>query len=85
MRTTPQTPSISAHETWSTPRSSLLLFVGQNAVSGITSLGVIVYGCRVAMLRVEPCGLSEGLGYMVPRLRGTALGWFHRAAITLGS
>ncbi|EEF34888.1 conserved hypothetical protein [Ricinus communis] len=33
-------------------------------------------------LRVDPCGLGEGPGSMGPRAEGTALGWFHRAAIT---
>ncbi|PWA92643.1 hypothetical protein CTI12_AA039790 [Artemisia annua] len=32
--------------------------------------------------RVGSCGLSEGLGHLVPRVEGNALGWFHRAANT---
>jgi len=30
-------------------------------------------------------GLSEGLGFFGPKLKGTARGWFHRAARTFGS
>ncbi|GJT77521.1 sister chromatid cohesion protein PDS5-like protein isoform X1 [Tanacetum coccineum] len=32
--------------------------------------------------RVGPWGLSEGSGFLVPRVEGNALGWFHRAANT---
>ncbi|PWA74316.1 F-box domain, FBD domain, Leucine-rich repeat domain, L domain-like protein [Artemisia annua] len=32
--------------------------------------------------RVGPCCLSEGSAYLVPRVEGNALGWFHRAANT---
>ncbi|GKA32956.1 hypothetical protein Tco_0719323 [Tanacetum coccineum] len=43
-------------------------------------------GCNIwlarSKFRVGPCGLSEGFGYMVPRVEGNALGWFYRAAKT---
>lgn len=32
--------------------------------------------------RVGPGGLSEGFGFLVPRVEGNALGWFHRAVKT---
>ncbi|PWA68828.1 hypothetical protein CTI12_AA304960 [Artemisia annua] len=32
--------------------------------------------------RAGLCGLSEGSSHMVPKVGGTALGWFHRAATT---
>nr|GFB69917.1 F-box domain, FBD domain, leucine-rich repeat domain, L domain-like protein [Tanacetum cinerariifolium] len=32
--------------------------------------------------RVGPWSLSEGSGFLVPRVEGNALGWFHRAANT---
>ncbi|KVH95780.1 hypothetical protein Ccrd_002162 [Cynara cardunculus var. scolymus] len=43
-------------------------------------------GCKIWLARSKfgagPCGLGEGLGFMVPKVEGNALGWFHRAAKT---
>ena len=43
------------------------------------------YLARPFQVQVERgglCNLSEGSGYWVPKVEGTALGWFHRAAKT---
>lgn len=40
------------------------------------------YWSARSKLRVELRDLGEGLGYVVPRVEGTASGWFHRAATT---
>ncbi|KAK3038733.1 hypothetical protein RJ639_028340 [Escallonia herrerae] len=43
------------------------------------------YWLAHSKLRAGPCDPSEGMGYVVPRDRGKASGWLHRAAITLRS
>ncbi|CAL9188114.1 unnamed protein product [Musa hybrid cultivar] len=47
-------------------------------------LVTIVYkpGLPVPSQVAEPCGLGEGLCFMVLRAEGTASDWLHRAAIT---
>ncbi|KAI8005929.1 hypothetical protein LOK49_LG07G02132 [Camellia lanceoleosa] len=47
-------------------------------------IGLVLLICWAVLskLRAEPCRASEGLGCVVTKVGGTALGWPHRAAIT---
>ncbi|CAL5406574.1 unnamed protein product [Camellia sinensis] len=47
-------------------------------------IGLVLLICWAVLskLRAESCGPIEGLGCVVTKVEGTALGWPHRAAIT---